>query len=180
MESQGRKYNKVRLFFFCWVKKCPLGRTACSWPIGSLVSLLDEQADCCTEVPLAYAHQSQECNLFIAFHTFAHRPTQAESEVDPCKFTVLVHHWLSLSISRWRCFISPLRWHLLWSLSWVWAWSKGSCSFSPQTSETNKSLFVLPCICTDAAVPLLLQICNYSKLQLCGKYIKIWENFFPT
>lgn len=73
--------------FSVGLKICPLGRTACSWPIGSLVSLLDEQADCCTEVPLAYAHQSQECNLFIAFHTFAHRPTQAEPEVDPWKFT---------------------------------------------------------------------------------------------
>ena len=91
----------------------------------------------------------------------------------------MAHHQLSLSTPRWRCFLSPVRWHLLWSLSWVWAWSKGCCSFSPQTSETNKSLFVLPRICTDAAVPVLLQICDYSKLQLCGKHFSSWENILP-
>lgn len=74
--------------FSVGLNTCPLGRTVCSRPVGSLVCLLDEQADCCTEVPLAPAHQSQESDLFIAFHTFARGPTQAEPEVDPWKFSV--------------------------------------------------------------------------------------------
>lgn len=165
--------------FSVGLKICPPGTTACSWPVGNLVYLPDDRPDHCTEVPLALAHQSQESNLFAAFHTSVRRPTQAEPEADPEKFSVIACHQLSLSISRWRCFTSPVRWHLLWPLSWVWAWSKGCCSFSPQTSETNKSLFVLPRICTDAAVPLLLQVRNYSKLQLCGKFLKTWDNMLP-
>lgn len=101
---------------------------------------------------------------------------KVEPEVDPWNYSAIIQNQLSPSTSRWRSFITPMWWHLLWSFSWVWTWSKGCCSFSPQTPETNKSLFVLPCIRTDAAVPLLLQICDHSKLQLCGKYIKTWEN----
>lgn len=40
-----------------------------TWPLGAST----RWADCCTEVPLAHAHQSHESNLFIAFHAFAHR-----------------------------------------------------------------------------------------------------------
>lgn len=110
--------------------------------------------------------------LFMLLHM---GQKKVEPEVDPWNYSAIVQNQLSLSTSRWRSFITPMWWHLLWSFSRVWTWSKGCCSFSPQTPETNKSLFVLPCICTDAAVPLLLQICNHSKLQLCGKYIKTWE-----
>lgn len=153
-----------------------LGRTVCSWPAGSLVCLWDEQADCWTEVPRLMPIRQKKAIEFVycssCFCTWAKKgwarswPLELLCDCSPTTF----------SFCRWRCFIAPMWWHLLWSFSRVWAWSKGCCSFSSQTPETNKGLFVLPCICTDAAVPLLLQICNHSKLQLCGKYIKTWEN----
>lgn len=123
---------------------------------------------------------SHKKGICLLLFPLVHRgPYRVSQKLILGKFSVTIYDQLSLPISRWRCFISPMRWHLLWSFSWIWAWSKGCCSFSPQTSETNKSLFVLPRLCTDAAVPLLLQIRNYSKLQLCGKYIKTLENMLP-
>lgn len=158
----------------------PLGRILCRWPTGEL----GVSTRCTSRLlnwgsqahPHHFFHHKKAIEFVYCFHAFARGPKEAEPEGDPWNFSVIVHHQLSLSTSRWRCFITPMWWYLLWSFSWVWAWSKGCCSFSSQTPETNQSLFVLSCLCTDAAVSLLLQICNHSKLQLCGKYIKIWTS----
>lgn len=66
------KKSEVRLPFFWWFKNMTSGKHCmelATWPLGAST----RWADCCTEVPLAHAHQSHESNLFIAFHAFAHR-----------------------------------------------------------------------------------------------------------
>lgn len=71
---------------------------------------------------------------------------------------------------RWGCIHGPLRWDILRSLPWVRAWGQSCCQVSTQTQETCQSLHLYSCLCSDAPLSVFLQICHYTKLQLCGKW----------
>lgn len=161
-ENPGKKIQWSQVLLFQLERMYPLGRTVCSWPTWCVYQMNEQIAALRSHRLMPIRHKKAICLLlFMLLHM---GQKKVEPEADPWNYSASVQNQLSLSTSRWRSFITPMWWHLLWSFSRVWTWSKGCCSFSPQTPETNKSLFVLPCICTDAAVPLLLQICNHSKL----------------
>lgn len=71
---------------------------------------------------------------------------------------------------RWGCIPAPLRWHILRSLPWVRAWGQSCCQVSAETQETGQSLHLYSRLCSDAPLSVFLQICHYTKLQLCGEW----------
>lgn len=71
---------------------------------------------------------------------------------------------------RSGCIPAPLWWHILRTLPWVRAWGQSCCQVSTQTQETGQGLHLDSRLCSDAPLSVFLQICHYTKLQLCGEW----------